>query len=357
MARRVPRIARWAQAVPGLFPVLFAALLFACPAARAGQILNVYTWSDYFDPEVIDAFERQYDCRVSFDYFDSGEAAYAKLKAKGGGYDVITPQAYMATVLHKQGMLLPIDRAALPNLRHVDEEFVGYLEDSRLEYSVPYTRAVAGVGYNRERVPEEDLGSWDIFANPAYAKRMTMLNDMRECLGAALKALGLSLNTTDPAELRRAGDLLISWKKNLAKFDVDEAKLGLHSGEFTAAHSYNGDIGLVMQDNDAIGFFVPREGASFGVDVFVIDATTPRPELAHAFIDHLLDPEMAALNMDYMRYYMPVPAAVDMLPGELRESPAFKVPAEIMRRSELILDVGADNDKYAREWDRVKAAE
>ncbi|MCD8351609.1 MAG: spermidine/putrescine ABC transporter substrate-binding protein [Planctomycetaceae bacterium] len=352
MGNRVAGTARYRAAL-----ACVCALVFLSGIAGAGQILHVYTWSDYFAPDVIEAFEQENDCRVSFDYFDSGEAAYAKLKAIGGGYDVITPQTYMAAILYKQEMAMPLDHSLIPNITYIDPEFPGYIEDTTLAYSIPYTRAVAGVGYNATRVRPEDTGSWDIFANPAYTKRMTMLNDMRETLGAALKKLGFSLNTTDDDELRQAGDQLIAWKKNLAKFDVDEAKLGLHSGEFTAVHSYNGDIGLVMQDNPDIGFFVPEEGASFGVDVFVVDAASRSPELAHAFINHLLDPDMAAANMEYMRYYMPVPDAVAKLPEELRNSPAFQVPREVMRRSEVIRDLGPDHDKYIREWSRVKAAE
>ncbi|MCC8190582.1 MAG: spermidine/putrescine ABC transporter substrate-binding protein, partial [Planctomycetes bacterium] len=185
---------------------LAAALLatVAGTAAAGERVLYVYTWSDYFDPEVIAAFERENGCQVAIDYFDSNEAMYAKLKAGGGGYDILTPSSYMSALMHRQGMLQPLDHAKLPNLEHLDKTFSAYTEDPDMAFSVPYTRTISGVGYDTRRVKAEDCGRWDIFANPAYAKRMTMLNDMRETIGAALKHLGYSLNSVDEAELAQA---------------------------------------------------------------------------------------------------------------------------------------------------------
>ncbi len=226
-----------------------------------------------------------------------------------------------------------------------------------MRYSVPYTRTVTGVGYNRDVVKPEDLGSWDIFANTAYARRMTMLNDMRETIGAALKYLGYSLNTTDEAELAAAGDVLQVWKRNLAKFDVDEAKMGLGSGEFHVIHGYNGDVALIMEEVPEIDFFIPKEGSSVASDDFVIAAGTPSADLAHAFINHLLDPEVARINMESIRYFMPNPAAVAELDPDLRENNAFNVDDAVLEKCEVIRDLGEDNAKYIRIWDIVKADE
>lgn len=338
---------------------LVAAFVAISSHALAGQerTLRVYTWTDYFDLEVVYEFERRNGCRVTLDYFDSGDAMYAKLKAQGGGYDVVISPSYMSAIMKLQGMIRDIDHAALPNLKHIDRSLAALTEDPGMAYSVPYTRVVSGVGYNRKRVGPGDIGSWDIFGKTAYAKRMTLANDVRETLGAALKYLGHSLNTTDADELSAAGDLLVAWKPNLAKFEIDEAKLGLVTGEFTAVHSYNGDIALVMQESADIDFFFPREGASLAVDGMVIAAGAENPELAHAFLNHMLEPEMAAENMIGIRYYMPNPDAIRLLPDELRDTPTFKVPEDVLEKCEVIRDLGADNAKYIDVWNRVKGAE
>ncbi len=341
----------------GAVAALALCVLTAASALAGERVLHVYTWSDYFDSEVIADFERANNCRVFIDYFDSNESMYAKLKAGGGGYDVITPSSYMSAVMRSQGMLVDLDHALLPNLRYMDKNFTRLTEDPAMAYSVPYTRTVSGVGYDTKRVNPADLGTWDIFANGAYAKRMTMLNDMRETIGAALKHLGFSLNTTDRDQLRQAGDVVIAWKRNLAKFDVDEAKIGLASGEFIVIHGYNGDVALVMDENPDISFYIPAEGSSLASDDFVIASDSPSVDLAHAFINHMMDPDIALANMESIRYFMPNTDAAARLPADLAENPAFNVPDAIVEKCEVIRDLGEDNQAYIQVWDRIKAAE
>lgn len=279
---------------------------------------------------------------------------YAKLKAGAGGHDLVTPSSYMSAVMHKQGMLLPIDHSRLPNIGHIDDSFAALAEDKDMAYSVPYTRTVSGIGYNRARLGELPP-TWDIFSRTDLAKRMTMLNDMREAIGAALKFLGYSINTRDEKELTAAGEILLRWKRNLAKFEVDEAKIGLGSGEFLAIQGYNGDIALIMQENEDIAFYVPSEGASATFDDFAILADAKNPELAHAFINFFLDPANAADNMEGIRYYMPNRDAMEMVSEELRDSPAFHIDDATLAKCEVIRDLGADNAKYVKIWDRIKA--
>ncbi|MDR3211848.1 MAG: spermidine/putrescine ABC transporter substrate-binding protein [Planctomycetota bacterium] len=333
---------------------------FLAPLAQAVDrtpILHVYTWSDYFDPDVLELFEETYGCRVALDYFDSNEAMYAKLKAGGGGYDIITPSSYMSEVMHSQDMLLPIDHSQIPNLQYIDHTTTkNLLQDPEMLYSVSYTRTVSGIGFNRVQIGSLPP-TWGVFGKTGPNRRMTMLNDMRETIGAALKFLGYRINTIDDKELEEAGDLLIEWKANLSKFDVDEAKIGLGSGEFTIIHSYNGDVALIMSENKNIDFLVPEEGASVTFDDMVIMADSEKVDLAHAFINHLLDPDNAAANMEGILYYMPNAAALEKLSDDFRNNVAFRIPDAVMEKCEVIHDLGDDNAKYIRVWDRVKAGE
>ena len=349
-----------------IFAGLFA-VLAACAAGIIGggdvvagerqKVLHIYTWSDYFDSEVLRDFEKMHGCRLAVDYFDSNESMYAKLKAGGGGYDIITPSSYMSAVMHKQDMVLPLDHSLLDNLQYMDRNFTKHTEDPEMAYSVPYTRTVTGVGFNSRRVKAEDLGSWDIFGRTAYARRMTMLNDMRETIGAALKYLGYSINSVDEGELAEAGKVVLGWKKNLAKFDIDEAKIGLAGGEFLIIHGYNGDVALAMEENEDIDFYIPREGSSLASDDFIISADSPNAGLAHEFINFMMEPDVARRNMESIRYYMPNPEAVGLLDSELRDNHAFSVDEEVMERCEVIRDLGEDNAKYVKVWDMIKADE
>lgn len=334
------------------------ALVMTALTAGAGEkVLHIYTWSEYFDPDVIRQFEQENNCRISFDYYDSNEAMYAKLKAGARGYDIAIPSSYMSAIMNEQNMLVPLDHSLLPNRENIDPATSARTGDPTHTYSIPYTRTIGGVGYDTRYVKPEWLGSWDIFATPALARRMTMLNDIRETLGAGLKYLGYSLNTTDADELDKAADVVAGWKKNLAKFDVNEAKIGLDSGEFMAVHNYDGDIAQLLEDNPDLGFFIPREGSSLTFDEFVIVSGSKNPELAHAFINHLLNPAVAAANMRTIHYYMPNPKALALLREDSGGSHVFDIPEDAMDKCEMIRDVGADIVKYVKAWDKLKAAE
>ncbi len=323
---------------------------------RAGPVLRLYNWADYIKPELVQRFEREQGCRVMLDTFDSNEALYAKLKAGATGYDLIFPSSYMVAVMRHQGMLQPIRRELIPNLSHLDPAYARYTADERCEYSVPYMMSNSGLAYRRNRVPDFKP-TWAMFDRQDLAGRMTMLNDMRETIGAALKFLGYSLNTTNEAELASARDVVIRWKKNLAKFDNEQYKNGIASGEFLVTHGYNGDVLQVMTENEDVAYALPREGVSIACDEMAIPMGAREVELAHAFINFLHDPAIAAENAEFTCFLCPNLASYELLSEEIRHNPAVFLPEDILARSEVIRDLGADNAKYIRVWDQIKAAE
>lgn len=338
-------------------PALLLALTLAAPAVRAGErpILHLYTWSEFFAPEVLAAFEDEYDCVVAIDTFDSNEAMLADVQANPGAYDIVTPSSYMVAIMRREGLLAPLRHELIPNLIGLDADFVRLGEDPDMAVSVPYTRTVTGVGYNARILGRlaAEARSWSIFARRDLSGRLTMLDDIRESMGAALKFLGYSLNTTDPEELRQAGEQLRAWRGNLAKFEVDEANIGLGSGDYLAVHGYNGDMAVLMEENADIDFFVPREGSAMSRDDFVVLASSRQGELAHALVNHMLEPANAAANMEGILYYMPVPAAVAMLDEEILDNRAFSVPDAILAKCEMIRDLGEANAEYEEIWEQV----
>ena len=330
--------------------MLFAAL--GVPAAAGERILHVYTWDSYFDQEAIRRFEERNGCSVEFNYYDSNETMHQTLRA-GGGYDVITPPPNTAAALYAEGLLRRLDHARLPNLEHLERGTPVLGQDPMLMYSVPYTVTVTGVGYNRELVAADATGSWAIFADARYRGKMTLLNDMREALGAGLKYLGYGINSVDPEEVRAAGDVVEAWKVNIAAFEVDAAQKGLRDGKFLAIQAYNGDIALIIDEHPEIGFFVPAEGSALNADCFVIGSDSEDADLAHAFINHFLDPEIAAMNMESTYYYMPNTGAIEKISPRLRNNPAFDIPADIVAKCELILNLGAKHSLYDAAWEEV----
>jgi len=340
--------------------------IFAFAAALAGfaalthcgggrPVLSVYTWADYIKPELVARFERDNGCRVVIDTFDSNEAMYAKLKAGATGYDILTPSSYMVSLMFGQGMLERLDHGRLPNISRVDPEFLDTAVDKAMDHSVPYMLTNTGIAYLEGRVRDVEA-TWAMFDRTDLRGRMTMFNDMRETIGAALKSLGYSLNTTSETELSEAETVLLRWKKNLAKFENEQYKIGLASGEFLLVHAYNGDIFQVRKEDPDVRFLIPEEGTAVSCDDLVIPRGAARQALAYAFINFLHDPAVAAENTNFLGYLCPNKDAYPLLDPAIRNDPGIFMKPELKAKSEIIADLGTANALYVEVWDRIKSA-
>lgn len=330
--------------------------LFFVSCGQKKRELNVYTWADYFKPELIERFERENNCRIVIDTFDSNEAMYAKLKAGAKGYDLVTPSSYMVSLMDQQGMVRKIRPELIPNRKNIDPEFLKITIDKSMDHSVPYMITVTGIAYLKSRVADV-RPTWALFDRQDLKGRMTMFNDMRETLGAALKSLGYSLNSHNPEELDKAKEVVLRWRKNLAKFENEQYKSGLASGEFLLVHGYSGDILQVQKENPDIAFAIPEEGTAISCDDLVIPLGAAQEELAHKFINFLLDPKVAAENTEFVGYLCPNRLSYDLLPREMRENPALFMEPSVRSKSEVLDDLGRANELYVRVWDQIKAAE
>lgn len=319
--------------------------------------LHVYNWVDYINPDLIPEFEKANNCRVVMDNYDSNEAMYAKIQAGAKGYDLIFPSSYMVSIMNKQQMIIPIDHSKIPNIKHIDEAFIKLTEDSAMHHSVPYMISVTGIGYVKSAVGEAVDASWSIFERKDLAGRMTMLDDAREAIGAALKYMGYSLNTTNVDELNAAKEVMLKWKQNLAKYESILYNRGLASQEFLVSQGYNGDVMQVAQEAPDVAFMLPKEGTSIASDDMVIPKDAPNKELAYAFINFLLDPQVAAKNMEYVYYEAPNKAALKLLPQDMLDDPAFHLPEAYMKKCEVVQDLGDKNELYMNVWDSIKGAD
>jgi spermidine/putrescine transport system substrate-binding protein len=320
------------------------------------QTLHVYSWADYISPEEVVNFENEFNCRVVIDTFDSNESMYAKLKAGATGYDLLVPSSYMIKTMASQGMLEKIDKALIPNLEYIDPDHLEIAMDPQMQYSVPYMTGGTGLGYLGRRV-SDFAPSWAMFDREDLKGRTTLLNDMRETIGGALKYLGYSLNTTSEQELAEARDIVIRWKKNIAKFENEQYKSGLASEEFVLVHGYSGDIAQIMEDNEDIQFAVPAEGTSIFCDDFAIPKGAKNLKLAHEFINYFHRPEVAAKNIEFVYYLCPNKGAYEFLSDDIRQDPCVFIDPEVKEKSEVIGDVGEALVIYTRMWDEIKAAE
>jgi spermidine/putrescine transport system substrate-binding protein len=336
--------------------LLFVLCFIPAGCRRKTPELKVYTWADYFKPDLLQRFEKEHGCKIIIDTFESNESMYAKIKAGATGYDVLTPSSYFVKIMFDQGYLQNLDHSQLPNLKHVDPDYLKIAVDPKMHHSVPYMLTNSGIAYQKSKV-KDFAPSWKMFNQVALKGRMTMLNDMRETIGSALKYLGYSLNSRNEKELEAARDVVIAWKKNLAKFESEQYKGGIASGEFLLVHGYSGDLLQVQKENPDVEFVIPVEGTSIACDDLVIPKDSKETSLAHAFINYIHDPDVAAENTNFISYVCPNKTSYEKVDPKLRNNPAVFLAPEVKAKCEVIEDLGPDTAKYTKIWDQIKAAD
>lgn len=332
-----------------------AAAFTGCNSKGGKPVLRIYTWADYLAPDLAKKFEKENNCTLQLDTFDSNEAMYAKLTAGASGYDVLTPSSYMVKTLVREKMLQPLDHAKLPNIKHVDTDYLKRALDPAMAHSVPYMMACTCLAWLTSKV-SDPVASYSMLDRADLKGRVTLLDDMREVLGAALLSQGLPLNSKDPAQLAQARDIAIRWKKNIAKFDSEQYKSGIASGEFHLVQGYAGDLLQVAGENDDIVVKIPKEGSAFSCDDLCIPVKSTQQELAHKFINFVTEPANAAANMNFIAFRAPNSSAYALLSEDFRGNDALFPDAEIFAKCEPIDDLGDSLALWSKTWDEVKAA-
>jgi spermidine/putrescine transport system substrate-binding protein len=330
---------------------LVSSLLCSCGTRSDKPTLYIFTWSNLFDPIIIKEFEEKFDCYVVTDIYDSNESMYAKLKLSSSRYDIIVPSQYYVSVLEKQKMIQQIDQESIENLIHLDQR---YFKNKTPLYAVPLIVGFSGIAYRSDRVHDFDP-SYGVFGTQNLRGRMTMLNDSREAIGAALKFLGYSINSVNQEEVEKAGELLIKWKMNLAKFESEQYKAGLASGEFLISQGFSIDTIQAQLENPNIIFVYPKEGAFLAIDCLSIPTAAQNVKLAYDFINFMISPEIAVKSTEYTGALIPVEPAYDKLSKEIRENPAFFPTDTEIQKMEMIEDLGENVRLYYRVWDKVKS--
>lgn len=318
----------------------------ACAVDATDGDLNLYNWSEYIDPELITAFEEQYGVDVTETFYDSNETMLAQIQA-GVVYDLIVPSDYMVSIMIEEGLLLPLELDAIPNVSNLGAEFTGLPYDPEGAYSVAYQWGTTGLGVNLSVVGEDFEPSWALVFDPEataeYPGGVSLLNDPRETIGAALKYLGYGLNETSEDALQEAADLIQA--ANVTVFDSDQYTDNLVNGEVAISHGYSGNYFAVffeVEDPDNWAYVIPEEGATLWTDNMAIPANAEHPCTAHAFINFIMDAENGAQLTNWTYYGSPNAAAEEFILAEILEDPAIYPDAATFELLEAIEDTGDD---------------
>jgi len=323
-------------------------VMFSCKGGA--NELYIYNWTYYTPPSIIEKFEKEYGAKVIYDEFPSNEDMYAKLKAGGSGYDLVFPSGDYVSIMINQNMLEKIDHAKLKNLGNIDPVVLQKATyDPKMEFSVPYYFGAAGIAVNTAMVGDFER-SWSIFGRTDLRGRMTMLDDMREVLGDALKHLGYSVNSIDPAQIGEAADLVSRlWKPNLTKFDAEAFGKGYATGDFWVVQGYAEVVYEEIADNEELKkntvFFIPPEGGPAYIDSMCILKGAKNPDNAYKFIDFIHRPEIYAEFCDTFGF----PCTAN-IPARAHQKVTPYYQSEDLVNTELKDDVGEALELYNNAW-------
>ena len=346
--------------------VLAAALAFLAGAACAPRgdeppypgpgekKLNLYIWSEYLPRDVMEEFTRRTGIEVRYDLYDSNEPVLAKLQSGVADYDLVVPSDYMVRILVQSKLLRPLEKARLRNLGNLDPRFLDQDFDPGNAYSLPYLWGTTGYGYNVPR-SGRNRDSWAPLFDPANKGQILMLDDMRECFAAALKYLGHSLNSTDPAILRQAADLLKKQKPLVKTYNSGDYENILAAGDVVYAHGYNGQLAkLAARKPDTFAYVLPKEGATLWMDSVCIPARARNVESIYAFLDYILEPEVNARIVNGISYASANVPARRFIRPQILEDPAIYPSAEALERCEFVKDIGEATEVMDEYWTEIK---
>jgi len=325
---------------------------YAGPGERK---LNVYIWSEYLPREVIDEFTRRTGIAVRYDLYDSNEAVLAKLESGVAGYDLVVPSDYMVRILIHLKLLRPLDKSRLRNLGNLDPRFLNKEFDPKNGYSLPYVWGTTGYGYDKTKAAG-DQDSWAPLFDPKSKGQILMLDDMRECFAVALKYQGHSLNSTDPAVLKQAADLLKKQKPLVKTYNSGDYENILAAGDVWFSHGYNGQLAkVVASDPKRFAYVLPKEGATLWIDSVCLPAAARNVESIYAFLDYILEPEVNARIVNGIRYASPNVAARPFIEPSILADPAVYPSDEALARCELVEDIGDATTILDEYWTEIKA--
>ena len=343
------------------------AVALSCSAAHAEDELHLYNWNNYISDETIARFESQCACRVVQDYYSDNEEMLAKLAAGATGYDIIVPTGNAMESLIRQHALRPLDKSLLPNLKNIDPAYLDTVFDPGNRYSVPYAYTITLIGYNREKIRELGLpvDSWAVIFEPRYLEKIkghiTVLDSQRELLAAALKYLGYSANDTDEAHWKQARDLIIRAKPYWAAFNASSYIKELTVGNIWLVHGYSNDIFQADLDAQKAGrkfrivASIPKEGAVLALDSMVLHNSGPRPDLAHRFINFMLEGKNSAELTNLIGSGNPNRDALQYIKPEIAQNPAVFPGRVQLAQLEMLRDLDRHQRRVlSRIWTEIK---
>ena len=339
-----------------LAAILTLALVLAAlgGCGKKSETMTLYTWEGMFPPEVLEGFTKETGIQINYTNFDTDENMLARLEAaKGGDYDVVIADDYIIETVIAEGLAQKLDTGKLQNWGNINPVFQGQFFDPANEYTVPYGSGGQTIVYNPKTVSKEIRGYADLW-DESLKDNVAVIGNYRVVNGMALKVMGESYNTEDPAVIAQAGKKLLELAPNIRLIKNDNLQDDLLSGEVGAAVMYTSQVTLAMLQDPELRVVYPTEGVGFGIMGTFIPSAAPNGDAAHKFIDYVLRPEISAQCFEYMGYYCTNKAAE----GHINEAyRSFLTLPESVTGGEMIQTVSAEAEEaHNKAWTEFRSA-
>ena len=329
--------------------------------------LNLFNWNNYIAQATIKRFEENCNCKVTQDYYSDNEEMLAKLSAGATGYDLIVPTGNAIDTLIRQHTLKPLDRSLLPNFDNINPLYLNSIFDPANHYSVPYAYTLTLIGLNRHKILELGLptDTWAIIFEPKYLEkikgRITVLDSQRELMAAALNYLGYSVNDDNASHWEQAKELIVRAKPYWAAFSNTSYIRELAVGNIWVAHGYSSDIFQAALDakntglNFTIEHILPKEGAVLALDSMVLHKSGTNTDLAHQFINFMLDGKNSAETTNLIGSGNPNKQAMQYIQPDLVHNKAIFPDKESLAGLEMLHDLNHKQRRLlSRLWTEIK---
>jgi spermidine/putrescine transport system substrate-binding protein len=314
----------------------------AKPAYETGEPkeLNLYCWSEYVPQTVIDQFTKQTGIKVNVENYASNEEMLSKLLSGGGKYDLIQPSEYVIEALIKEGLLLELDHALIPNLKNLAPEFRELPFDPGNKYSVPWMAGTVGIVVNTDVVKDDIKGYNDVFQDK-FKGQIVVLDDAREIVSWGLNTLNIPVNDITDENLAKVKPVLEKWLPLIKVYDSDSPKTAMLNGDTVVGVMWSGEGALLLNADKKFKWVIPAEGAHLFVDSLAIPKNAAHPKNAELFMNFILRPRISTLISADFPYLNPNAAARKLLSAEALANPASFPTAEQISKMTTFKDIGA----------------
>lgn len=301
---------------------------------KDNNTIYFYNWGDYIDPEILSEFEKETGYTVIYETFDSNEAMITKVQQGSTAYDLVIPSDYTIQMMVEKDLLLALDYSRIEGMENIDSHFLNQAFDPDNKYSIPYFWGSVGILYDTKKHSEEEMSSWKNLWKKEYENEVLIYDGAREIIGMGLQADGYSLNTEDKTILNKVAQDLKGFMSNVKAILGDEINLYMVQEEAPIGITFSGVAVSAMNENEDLGYVIPKEGSNIWFDNIVIPRTSQNQEGAYALINYLLKAEVAAKNADYVWYSTPNEAAMEFIDPEALEDETLYPTDDIIERLE-----------------------